>query len=152
MEDISQAPQESKEPSKEIAKKEKVGSTKEKQRRGKVLKPIKEIAEKEKVGSTKKKQRRGKVLKPTKEIAKKEKVGSRKKKLPIKTTTPEELCAFYTPQELYEKYTSDQLRQKFGLPKLHEILPRNLLALMVFPRPVFRYLDGDLIELKKSSC
>jgi hypothetical protein len=65
MEDISQAPQESKEPSKgnstnpsyfllfgflfddqltqytEIAKKEKVGSTKEKQRRGKVLKPIK---------------------------------------------------------------------------------------------------------------
>jgi hypothetical protein len=74
------------------------------------------------------------------EIAKKEKVGSRKKKLPIKTTTPEELCAFYTPQELYEKYTSDQLRQKFGLPKLHEILPRNLLALMVFPRPVFRYL------------
>ncbi|KAK2405899.1 hypothetical protein P8452_68303 [Trifolium repens] len=62
----------------------------------------------------------------------------------------QELCAFYTPQELYEKYTSDQLRQKFGLPKLHEILPRDLLALMVFPRPVFRYLeteDGDLIEL-----
>jgi hypothetical protein len=71
-------------------------------------------------------------------IPKKEKVHCRKKKLPLKSTTPEELCEFYTPDELCEVYTSDELRRTFGLPKLYEMLPRHKLALMVFPRPKLR--------------
>ncbi|WJX41085.1 hypothetical protein P8452_28493 [Trifolium repens] len=119
----------------EIARKEKVGSSREKLSRGKELKPSKEIAKKEKVGSSKKNPW---APKPLKAIPKKEKVHCRKKKLPLKSTTPEELCEFYTPDELCEVYTSDELRRTFGLPKLYEMLPRHKLALMVFPRPKLR--------------